>query len=546
MVGEVAPVNPIDGTQPVKLDQYNQPIVPGSTAASTPTPQYDTGPYGIKDTVPIRGVGTLQQQTNAALQATPEVNRNPTFVTEPIGTSLPDVGTADYIDKYGRIATGRIDAQGRFIIKPDNPPPAPTPTTPNPTPTLPTTPGVDPTKIDGDPKVDNTANPTSALNLSSVAGLIGVARLANGAWGLINSGNPDSLLNTGLFSGIENQVDEFGNSIAPSAFSPAPNSINGSAGWTWNSDSGYYELTNPDALGSNVGDTTLTNAIGYGNFGSFVANLLGFSTGSFFGDLATGTIGGIAGGYIGGEIGGTLLGIGAGALGGFIGGFALTAIISAFGPRPSDMLAGGMWDSGTQSMDKTWTYQGQKYSATNNQNRDDFFGYVGTLQNNIASTFGVKAADLNVGKIRLDLGRYTGVAVNIGDVGYGDQDTGKDFGNGQAALDYVGKTMLQKMQNTNDDVKYVQSNIDWDSTNFDQATGKMTFAQDFSKTSQAFINGSFTIDQNRNDSLATIDSWAAQAHALLGNDPDGKYQPIIDRAVTVAKSKIFDNFANVA
>lgn len=499
---------------------------------------------------PIRGSGSLQDQTTAALQTQSNVVKNPTFASP---DAIP-MGSTSYIDKYGRIAVGQTDDQGNIIVRQATLPTpklvAPTtPATPtlNPTLSLPGATPTPPSQITPNQTIPN-QDPTTTLSLKNTAGLLGIVRLGNDALDLAGSGVNSSLLNTGLLGGINDAIDQFGAMNIPgfTTFGANP-------GWTYNVDTGFNELTNPDLVGTGVGETSLTSSLGYGSAGSFVAGLLGLSSGNFLEDTATGLAGGVIGGSIGGSIGGTLLGIGAGALGGFIGGFALTALASLFGPRPSDQLAGGTYHTGSQSVESTWTFQGKKYSAANNNNRDQFFDYVKTLQNNLTTAFGVSVPDI---PISLDLGRYTGVAVSVSDESTkqgpaggsynGVPGTGRqNFQNGQAALEYVGKLMMQNAStpNGNPDIEQVRSTLDWKNVSFNDAVGAFGFAKDYRTTANDFLKGDFNIDQNKDDSLQTIDTWASKAKQLFTDDANSAF---IDQATTAAKAKIFNYFNNPA
>ncbi len=490
---------------------------------------------------------TLATQTDEALRL-PGLVTNPNF--SPYGQSDP-VGTKRYIDKYGRVAVGKIGADGNIILnqtmgppKPPvvQPPPPISQITQPPAITQPPTPpnsSTPPLTNLQPPPVIPTPDASTMLDLSTLGGAVGTVRLASGLYGLAQSGDYAVMANGGVLGGINNAIDQFGANYIPgfTTYGNVP-------GWTWNQATQFYELTDPAAAAAgNVGYTSLSSAIGYGNVGSFVANLFGLTTGSVLGDLAAGTIGGIAGGAIGGSIGGTLLGMSAGAVGAFVGGFAITALASMFGPRESDMLSGAMYNSSTQSIDKTWTYSGNKHSAANDAQRDAFMGYIKDMQNGLATTFGIKASDIDVGKVRLDIGRWTGFAVNVGDqVGYGDQDTGKDMKNGLTAFDYVGVQMLQKMKGVSQDVDYVRQNLDWSKQSFNSGSAAMTFANDFQKVSTAFLTGNFKIDQTKDGSMQTIDTWASQAKNLFAGKDQDKYYAQVDRAVTAAKATVFDYF----
>lgn len=425
----------------------------------------------------------------------PILNPNYVKIDDP---GFKSQGIVSYMDPHGRIGlnegnreTGQVARAPSFMDKavPRNTPAIP----PAPPPGGNTTP--EDTINKGEEVKPEVGTPQQNLfQMGTLGTLLGVGTIANGIYSMATN----NLVNTGLLSGAANAVDAFAYNAMPGVWADS-----GAAG-----------------VGGIPGQTTLTNALGYGMFGGFAAGLLGLSSGDWIKDTVAGAVGGAAGGATAGAATSTAvgqaLGSWAGPIGAFLGGFAATALVSAFGPRPSDNLAGGLYSFGDSKVTNTWTFHGKKYSTKNNNARDVFFGYVGTLNEQLTNEFGGKTTLQNV---RLDLGRHTGVAVGFNS-GLGDEDTGRDVGGGKEALELVGKEILRTSEYTNGDIAYVQSTLDWNTADFGTISSAYAFAKDFRRISSTFISGELNIDTDFNESMQIVDTWESRAQNLFKDDPD--------------------------
>lgn len=449
----------------------------------------------------VQRIDTENQLTSAnAILARPKLPYedpilNPNYV-KPDDPTFQSQGLVGYRDKYGRTAvtqgnrdTGQVARAPGLMDKAVPQPVAPIgPVTPPSTPTD--------TTNKGEPIVpDDPGTPQQTLfNMGTLGTLLGIGSIASGVYSMA----VNDMANTGIGAGVFNAVDAFG----------------------YNNLGEGFTYAGTDGVVIEAGKTTLSNAIGYGMFGGFTAGLLGLSSDNMVIDTLAGAIGGAVGGYVAGTATttavGQALGSYLGPIGAFLGGFAMTALVSAFGPRPSDQLAGGLYDFEQGSVTNTWTFQGKKYNSKNNSNRDTFFGYVGTLNDQLSSQFGGTTTLKN---IRLDLGRHTGVGIRMNS-GLGDEDTGADMGDGKKALEFIGKEILRTSTYDNQDIAYVQQNTDWTKADFGTTSSAYAFAKDFRAVSSAMLTGQLNLDTSYEEGMSIVDTWETRANNMFANDPE--------------------------
>lgn len=452
---------------------------------------------------------------------------NPTFAAP---SEMTPTKPVDYVDPHGRVGRGLADNTNRVMRGPRvtaeaAPPPPPPPNlsdTNQPGPTA-----VPPGATD---IVPDTSDPRPLTpGIDSIPGALSLANIGFSLYDIFNHSQA-TLVNSGWGAGLFNAVDALGARTGLfTQFGDVP-------GWEWGDD-GFMHLTGADTT-VGWGQTSLSNSIGFGMAGGAVVQLFGGGHSSQLVNMGASAIGGALGGAAAGATGGTAIGqaIGSawGPIGAFIGGAAATALAGMFGPRPSDNLAGGMYDIQNGQTIRNWTFQGKKYSAENNRARDQFFNYAGTLSTGLQNEFG---GTMGVNNIRLDLGRHTGVRVGVGsNLGYGDNEMGQEFTNGEVALKYVGKEMLRTMVGLPEEVATVHQGIDWGKATFESAYADMTFAKNFNATTTAFYNGTFTVDQDKDTALQTIDKWEENAKRLYAQD-ERKLSYITGAAVS-ARTKI--------
>lgn len=494
-------------------------------------PEATTDKYGRVSPASKQTMDALQRSQNilAKPQLPYEKLANPQFAAP--GTIAP-TKTVGYVDPYGREGKGLADDTNKVLRgprvthEPAKPPPPP------PSLTDVATPPVSPVPPGAADIVPDTSDPRPLTpGIDSIPGALSLASVGFSLYDIYNAGQ-STLINTGWGAGALNAIDAFGTSTGYfTEFGHVP-------GWEWGDD-GFMHMTGADTT-VGWGQTSLTNSIGYGMAGGAVVQLLGGGHTSQLVNMGASALGGIGGAALAGTAAvsgtsiGTALGASLGPVGAFLGGAAATVLAGMFGPRPSDNLAGGMYDLSTGQVVRNWTFQGKKYSAANNQARDTFFQYSGQMAQGMQEAFG---GTVGVNNLRIDLGRHTGVKVAVGsNLGYGDNQMGQEFTNGQEAMGYVGKEMLRTMVGVPEEIAIVQQGIDWSKATFESAYADMNFAKEFNATTTAFYNGTFTVDQDRDTALQTIDRWEENAKRLYSTD-ESKLSYITGAAVK-ARTKI--------
>jgi hypothetical protein len=384
----------------------------------------------------------------------------------------------------------RVLFNGATATKP--PPPPPSISNTNPTP---------PTII---PQQDDVTNqppekgPTiGGVSISTVSKLIGAAGLVAGGMAMAEN----NIVNSGLTAGFQNWIDDTGNQIFGSAFPGAGDP-------------------------SMVGQTTMSNAMGYGSYGSVLAGLVGLSSGNMIKDGVSGLVGGAVGGAVGGNIGGMFLGIGAGPIGAFIGGFALTAITSMFGPKPSDKTAAGQYNFSTGELIST-SLQGKRYSAQNNAARDAYFTGVKSMQGSMSALFGGEFKDMP--DMTMEMGGRDGIRVGYGNFKATFNDP--DRNNVTDSLEWVGKHMIMGMKNLPPDMETARRNIDYNAS-FAQVSGDMEYTKDFRSIGDAMIDGSIKMDLDDPEEIErTLTLWSERGNRL------GLDQDYINRAISSVRTR---------
>lgn len=409
------------------------------------------------------------------------------------------------VDQYGRVMPGLKElpnAPRVFFGAPKPKVPTPAVSTINNTP--PNTPDT-PVVKDVSAEPPKAPMPTIAgVSISTLGVLLGAGSLGAN---LLSPAN-DTLVNSGWTSGVTNWLDGVGtDAFGTGAFSPAGSDL--------------------IQAGGTAGKTTMSNAMGYGMSGSVLAGLVGLSSGNIFKDTAAGLVGGVAGGAIGGSVGGSIIGIGAGPIGAFVGGFALTAITSALGPKPSNKTAAGSWNPNTDEI-QTSSLGGKRYSASNNAARDSYFDGLKGLRTNLATYYGGEFE--NMPNVTVNMGGRDGFLVTYGNSSATFND--KYANNATASLEWVGKHMIMDLKNLPPDVAIVHKNLDY-TQSFDMLSGDLAYAKDFRNVGTAMLDGTIAMDVGDPQQVAAILTAWSDRGIRLGLDKD-----YINQAVTTVRRRV--------